>query len=95
MKKQDLTNDGQKVLPYLVLIDAYVKRNDTSDDEDEEDSLCDRFAVPPDDPGYTTYPFHKTAHKKEKLPPARQFFSLCEMISTIFKHKILSVAIHD
>lgn len=43
MKKQDLTNDEQMVLSYLVLIDAYVKRNNTSDDEDGEDSLCDRF----------------------------------------------------
>lgn len=41
MKKQDLTNDEQTVLSYIVLIDAYVKRNNTSDDED---SLCDRFA---------------------------------------------------
>lgn len=44
MKKQDLTNDEQMVLSYLVLIDAYVKRNNTSDDEDDGDSLCDRFA---------------------------------------------------
>jgi len=43
MKKQDLTNDEQMVLSYLVLIDAYVKRNNTSDDEDDEDSFYDRF----------------------------------------------------
>lgn len=41
MKKQDLTNDEQMVLSYLVLIDAYVKRNNTSDEE--ENSLYDQF----------------------------------------------------
>ena len=43
MKKQELTNDEQMVLSYLILIDAYVKRNNTSDDEYDEDSLYDRF----------------------------------------------------
>ena len=28
---------------YLILSDAYVKRNNTSDDEYDEDSLYDRF----------------------------------------------------
>ena len=43
MKKQDLTNDEQAVLSYLVLIDAYEKQHNTSDDDEEENSLYDKF----------------------------------------------------
>ncbi len=43
MKKQDLTNDEQMVLSYLVLIDEYVKRNSTSEDSEDEKSLYDQF----------------------------------------------------
>lgn len=41
MKKQDLTNDEQMVLSYLIIIDGYVKRNNTS--EDEENSFYEQF----------------------------------------------------
>lgn len=43
MKKQDLTKDEQMVLSYLVLIDEYVKRNSTSEDDEAENSLYDLF----------------------------------------------------
>lgn len=41
MEKQDLTNDEQMVLSYLIIIDGYVKRNNNL--EDEEKSFYEQF----------------------------------------------------